>query len=806
MRRSFWIMLLCGLCAAFFASVALAQGDGDAAYVGAQECRSCHQGLSRDHATSMHGLALIDTAANPEAVLADFAQGEGVRTVVLPGEATARPFMLADVAYTMGAGRYAQRFVAAADDGTYYVLPAQWNTQSNVWEPFTLAASWPDEAYAFGPNCARCHTVGLEVETFTWLDDGVQCEACHGPGSTHVDLAHASGIPPATADLAVIRDAIYISADPQVCGQCHSVGTDPHTGLPYPVGYAPGDDLLDPDVFVLAPPEDAAAWWPTGHARQVNMQFSEWLYSGHSVLPSYLAVEENASDACLRCHSADYRYVESILPLFEDGTLDGQPPDAVTVATAQFGVACTTCHSLHSDADFYVAVEDVNAELCVTCHSNPDTETIHHPAQEMLAGVTLIDDIEGVPSPHYTAEDGPDCQTCHMPEAATDEGLRTTHRLSPVLAASPSDDPTLSGVCVSCCTTCHTDVTADAMYEFVRDTRVQTQIRLDSINAELTDRPQSQTPDWVYDAVAFVEGDGSLGLHNHAYTEDLLDAVERALGLVSSGGEGADALAPVVVHDPATCEECHADIYRSWETSPHGHSSLNTNFLRTYAENGQPGYCMRCHASGYDINTDTYAYEGIVCDQCHIILSGAEHPPAPFEVLAEDSAICGRCHSGAHAPTYDEWLASSHSAIGIDCVDCHTPHENGLLLGDVNTTCGDCHQEALVDEVHMGDDMTCVDCHMARPEYTEGQPPPQTGHTMNIDPSVCADCHGNTHVLTAEGVSEDDLAHIEAMQAQIDQLEETASQNLNFGVIGGALGALLLGLIVVFVLRVGRSS
>lgn len=807
MRRSFVIVLLCGLSAVLFAGIALAQGDGEAVYVGVQACQSCHRGVSRAHTNSMHGLALIDNAANPDAVLADFSQGAALRAVTLPGEAAARPFTLADAPYTIGAGRYAQRFVTADAEGTFYVLPAQWNTQENAWEPLTLAESWPDEAYNFGQNCAYCHTVGLEVETFTWIDDGVQCEACHGPGSAHVALADAAGTNPGSTALAEIRGAVYLGPDAQVCGQCHSTGSDPATGLPYPVGYAPGDDLTDPETYQIAPPDDLAHWWPTGHAREVNMQFSEWLYSGHATSSSYLAEADGADTYCLGCHSGDYRFRETLMPAYDDGTLDGIPPEAITVENAQFGVTCTVCHTLHSDADFYVTVENINEDLCVACHTNPpESDTIHHPAQEMLAGVTVIERVEGVASPHYEAADGPTCFSCHMPEAATEEGLRTTHRLSPVLAAGPADDPEAEGVCISCCTSCHSDVTADAMHDFVRNTRNQTQIRLDGINAALADQAPADTPDWVVEAVAFVEGDGSLGLHNHVYTERLLNTVERELGLITVNQGEPQPYAPIIVNDPATCEECHAEIYQNWEASPHGHASLNQNFLQTYAENGQPGYCMRCHASGYDADTDTYRYEGIVCDQCHIILSGAEHPPAPFEVVAEDSAICGRCHSGAHAPTYDEWLASSHSDLGIDCVDCHTPHENGLMLGDVNTTCGDCHQEALVDEVHMGEDMTCVECHMARPEYSEGQPPPQTGHTMNIDPSVCADCHGNTHVLTADGTSAEEVAHIEELQAELSQLEETASQNLNFGVIGGALGALLLVLIIFIVMRVGRAS
>ncbi|HEX3050816.1 MAG TPA: hypothetical protein VHP83_09200 [Aggregatilineaceae bacterium] len=41
------------------------------------------------------------------------------------------------------------------------------------------------------------------------------------------------------------------------------------------------------------------------------------------------------------------------------------------------------------------------------------------------------------------------------------------------------------------------------------------------------------SPDWVVTVLDFVDGDGSLGVHNYTYTDRLLDAVEAELGLES---------------------------------------------------------------------------------------------------------------------------------------------------------------------------------------------------------------------------------------------------------------------------------
>jgi formate-dependent nitrite reductase cytochrome c552 subunit len=261
------------------------------------------------------------------------------------------------------------------------------------------------------------------------------------------------------------------------------------------------------------------------------------------------------------------------------------------------------------------------------------------------------------------------------------------------------------------------------------------------------------------------------------------------------------------IEDPQDCAECHADEHREWQSSPHANASLSQTFQQQYAASGRPSYCMRCHASGYDPRTEQYVFEGVVCSNCHYPTAGTGHPPGPVEI-AIDSQVCGRCHSGEHSPTYDEWLVSAHSAVGIDCADCHTSHNNGLILGNVNETCGSCHEEALVDEIHMGDDMTCVDCHMARVTNAGGVQVISTGHSMNIDPGVCADCHGNTHLLSSDGTLLSDETHTQlaALEAEVTRLEETASQNLNSGIVGGALGALVLALIIFLTIRLGRMK
>ena len=94
----------------------------------------------------------------------------------------------------------------------------------------------------------------------------------------------------------------------------------------------------------------------------------------------------------------------------------------------------------------------------------------------------------------------------------------------------------------------------------------------------------------------------------------------------------------------------------------------------------------------------------------------------------------------------------------------------------------------------MGDDMTCVDCHLTRRTTGEHGHVLTTGHTMAIDPGVCAECHGNTHLLSTKDYNRtpDEIAGVQELEAEIAQLEETADENRYANIVGGALGMLVM--------------
>ena len=506
-----------------------AQGGDEKEYIGARECSSCHKDLGRSHEESPHTLALTSTR-DDEFWIADFDAGAEVRNIAF-SDSEERAFAKDDVAYAIGMGRYVQRYLYELDRDEYVVFPAEWNSLTEEWQPYGPVENWPaDPAYNFGTSCAGCHTTGLVARRTRWEDDGVQCEACHGPGSVHMSEAEDAGNSPSDREYRKIREAIVRSPSAEICGQCHSQGTTPDGEYKFPTDYVVGNgNLLDEDVYTLVGLDSDVHWWATGHAAANNMQFNEWLNSAHATSLDTMRNSDYAEESCLTCHSEDYRYTQALLALHEDGSREGDPPEALTLETATMSVTCVTCHNPHTvpgEVDFFLRTDTY--ATCVQCHSDSDTsDGLHHPNQQMFEGQTVVAEIEGVPSTHFLEDEGPECVTCHMPRIPMDGINLASHKLNPI---HPGEALNIEGL-DDTCSSCHgEDVEAMGLQAFIDETQLSTHTRYDNIQTALT----GDEAEWVDQSLAFIAGDGSWGVHNYAYTDQLLDAVEVEIGLAEA--------------------------------------------------------------------------------------------------------------------------------------------------------------------------------------------------------------------------------------------------------------------------------
>ncbi|MHA2315421.1 MAG: multiheme c-type cytochrome, partial [Candidatus Hermodarchaeia archaeon] len=124
-------------------------------------------------------------------------------------------------------------------------MPVAYNVNKKQW--FDTAASgvrhfpgrdrdvtvhWTDPLYTFNTSCHSCHVsqlstnYDLKTDTYrtTWVEPGINCETCHGPGDRHVKVyqeAAATGQEP--DDLKLISTKTFsIEQTNSMCNSCHA--------------------------------------------------------------------------------------------------------------------------------------------------------------------------------------------------------------------------------------------------------------------------------------------------------------------------------------------------------------------------------------------------------------------------------------------------------------------------------------------------------------------------------------------------------------------------------------------------------
>lgn len=505
----------------------------NATYVGAQTCFQCHSDQYRTWHNTLHPKMIQDVAASPEAVLADFSTGAEFRTL----EAESRAYEAADVTFTMG-NKYRQRYIRQTETG-FEVLPGQWNVDSATWVE-APAGDWVAE-------CIGCHTTGFNPETQTYSELGVTCEACHGPASVHVEMASAltPETNPTSDEVYAVRQAIVSSVDSAICGQCHIRGTSPgEDPAGYPVGYVVGGPL-DETMFTAVMPTGAADdpnFWPDGTEKKHRQQYITHQMSAHGNALASITESDHGSDRCMACHSTDFA--------FQDRTF---PQDVVTVENAQFSITCVQCHSPHGETAQEDQLVGESYALCASCHQSTSGgvrpirvgNEVHHPMREMFEGVSFLG-LDPNPSPHFANEAyGPICASCHMVGTAKSANIGDigTHTFGIILPTQNAEGQPDS------CTQCHNpehdpESTPESLFFFVEETQADTTARIEDIRAELDpifeahpdwdpaaqEKPDEQrTAERIFTLITFVEADGSWGVHNPGYTDDILSEAEDLL-------------------------------------------------------------------------------------------------------------------------------------------------------------------------------------------------------------------------------------------------------------------------------------
>jgi hypothetical protein len=218
-----------------------------ASYSGSVSCAGCHPGEYAEWSRTPHARMVRAPGRNPGAVLAKF---DG-----------STPFPPSEIAYVLGS-RSAQRFVSRKGDDLVVRTPI-WIVRSGSWN----LDYWREQDWR--KNCAGCHVTGYDPGAAAFAEEGIGCEACHGPGRAHA----ASGNPVAILDpgkISAVRRAM-------ICEACHTTGHDSTGEYRFPLGYLPGGDLSK-HFFGLVPKpgQDDATFRGDGTSADRHAQFRFW--------------------------------------------------------------------------------------------------------------------------------------------------------------------------------------------------------------------------------------------------------------------------------------------------------------------------------------------------------------------------------------------------------------------------------------------------------------------------------------------------------------------------------------------------
>lgn len=342
----------------------------DAHYVTSEACADCHAVRYSSWKTQTLHPKIFHPVNNPDEILGDFSSNSPLVH-----------FKKDEIEFIIG-NKWEQVY-ARKIEGEYYPFTAKWLITTQKWIAYKVD-NWRETP--FSKNCNGCHTTGFNPDTFEFSEYGVGCEACHGPGSQHVQQKQQRTHPICSVchanDEPIEDHDIIVSVKNSVCGQCHSRGQQfvdkehMQVSFQFPINYKPGEEI-PADFQPVTQEQDTKGefWWANGLSKNRHQEFADFSVSSHSKALDLLKSKHTADrgelkDECLECHSADYRFAE-----------EGKKP---TIETAQVGLTCVVCHEPHGLDRQFNSLK-IDTQRCGQCHADSlsikaaETGRAHYP-------------------------------------------------------------------------------------------------------------------------------------------------------------------------------------------------------------------------------------------------------------------------------------------------------------------------------------------------------------------------------------------------------------------------------------------
>ena len=343
-------------------------------FVGSEKCKDCHRHQYDQWLPSDHRMAMA--VANTETVLGNFNDAvfehQGTRSrffrkdgkfyVTTRGpEGKMEDF---EVTHTFGYHPL-QQYLVPFPGGRLQCLPIAWDDEKKRW--YQLYPDNPDDPGDWlywtnaGQNgngmCAECHSTNLRKNydpdndsyQTVWSEISIGCEACHGPGSQHVNWAEMPDMArPQVENYRLAAKTSGLSSRQQIelCAPCHSrrmsLGNNRHMNtdlMDYAIpqllseGYYFADGQILDEVYVY------------GSFSQSKMYDRDVRCSDcHDVHSTKRLKEGNA--LCLQCHKAAV-YDTKAHHFHKKHGEQGQPiksEDGSVLFEVGTGAQCEQCH------------------------------------------------------------------------------------------------------------------------------------------------------------------------------------------------------------------------------------------------------------------------------------------------------------------------------------------------------------------------------------------------------------------------------------------------------------------------------
>ena len=304
-----------------------------ATFVGSESCKSCHKPEYDKWKGSHHDFAM--DVANKATVLGDFnnASFEHLGVISRFYCKDDRFFVHTqgpqgrmgdfEIAYTFGYYPL-QQYLVPFPGGRLQCLPIAWDVKKRRWyhlPPETPVSPddwlyWTNAGQNWNGMCAECHSTNLkknydpETDRYrtTWSDIDVGCEACHGPGSRHVQWAELPDMarPRVENDgLAVKTTGLSSRQMVELCAPCHSrrtsLGDNVHVNkdlMDLVIPQLLNENLYYADGQIL---EEVYVYGSFVQSKMYDRQVRcSDCHEVHSIKR-----HREGNDLCLQCHRAD---------------------------------------------------------------------------------------------------------------------------------------------------------------------------------------------------------------------------------------------------------------------------------------------------------------------------------------------------------------------------------------------------------------------------------------------------------------------------------------------------------------------